>query len=62
MQNPSIVLYGAGDAKLEDKDVPQITDGHDVLVRIAFVGVCGSDVSLNLPPLLAILDPFPRKA
>jgi D-xylulose reductase len=45
MQNPSIVLYGAKDAKLEDKGVPTLTDPHDVLVRIAYVGVCGSDVS-----------------
>jgi D-xylulose reductase len=45
MQNPSIVLYGAKDAKLEDKEVPNLTDPHDVLVRIAYVGVCGSDVS-----------------
>ncbi|KAF2681010.1 GroES-like protein [Lentithecium fluviatile CBS 122367] len=44
MQNPSIVLYGPGSAKLEDKPVPEIVDGHDVIVRIAFVGVCGSDV------------------
>ncbi|KAJ4292747.1 hypothetical protein N0V90_009410 [Kalmusia sp. IMI 367209] len=39
MQNPSIKLYKAGDAKLEDTPVPEIVDGHDVLVRIAFVGV-----------------------
>lgn len=46
MLNPSIVLYGAKTAKIEDKEVPKPTDPHDVLVRIAFVGVCGSDVSL----------------
>lgn len=45
MKNPSIVLYNPGDAKLEDRPVPEIEDPHDVLVRIAFVGVCGSDVS-----------------
>ncbi|KAF1954604.1 GroES-like protein [Byssothecium circinans] len=44
MQNPSIVLYGAENAKLEDKPMPEILEGHDVLVQIAFVGVCGSDV------------------
>jgi D-xylulose reductase len=44
MQNPSIVLYGARNAKLQDTDIPELVDAHDVLVRIAFVGVCGSDV------------------
>ncbi|PVH91753.1 GroES-like protein [Periconia macrospinosa] len=44
MQNPSIVLYGPGKAKVEDKPIPEITDGHDVIIRIGFVGVCGSDV------------------
>jgi threonine dehydrogenase-like Zn-dependent dehydrogenase len=47
MQNPSIVLYGPGNARLEDKPVPEIVDGHEVIVQIAFVGVCGSDVSLH---------------
>jgi D-xylulose reductase len=44
MQNPSIILYGARNAKLQDINVPELVDAHDVLVRIAFVGVCGSDV------------------
>jgi threonine dehydrogenase-like Zn-dependent dehydrogenase len=50
MQNPSIVLYGAKTAKLEDKHIPELTDPHDVLVRIAYVGVCGSDVSFLTTP------------
>tara|TARA_R110002003_G_scaffold112_19_gene9737 strand:+ start:3677 stop:3874 length:198 start_codon:yes stop_codon:yes gene_type:complete len=45
MQNPSIVLYAAKSAKLEDKPLPELLDPHDVLVRIAYVGVCGSDVT-----------------
>jgi hypothetical protein len=45
MQNPSIVLYGAKNAKLEDKPITEPLDPHHVLVRIAYVGVCGSDVS-----------------
>ncbi|KAL5378180.1 hypothetical protein DPSP01_009291 [Paraphaeosphaeria sporulosa] len=49
MKNPSIVLYKAGHAKVQDAPVPEIVDPHDVLVRIAFVGVCGSDVSMHLP-------------
>jgi threonine dehydrogenase-like Zn-dependent dehydrogenase len=48
MMNPSIVLYGAKNAKVEDKPVPELLDPHDVLVRIAYVGVCGSDVSIPL--------------
>ncbi|KAH7086410.1 chaperonin 10-like protein [Paraphoma chrysanthemicola] len=44
MQNPSIVLYGPKLAKLEDSPIPEILDPHDVIVRIAYVGVCGSDV------------------
>ncbi|KAF2623037.1 GroES-like protein [Macroventuria anomochaeta] len=44
MQNPSIVLYAAYNAKLEDKGIPELIDSHDVLVRIIYVGVCGSDV------------------
>jgi D-xylulose reductase len=44
MQNPSIVLYSAKSAKLEDKPITTPLDPHHVLVRIAYVGVCGSDV------------------
>ena len=54
MQNPSIVLYGAKNAKVEDKDIPQLVNSNDVLVRIAYVGVCGSDVSITLPSLLSM--------
>jgi hypothetical protein len=46
MKNPSIVLYGAKNAKLEDTRIPELSDPHHVLVRIAYVGVCGSDVSI----------------
>ena len=55
MQNPSIVLYSAKTAKVEDRDVPELVDPHDVLVRIAYVGVCGSDVSISFPSSLDIL-------
>ncbi|KAF2868832.1 chaperonin 10-like protein [Massariosphaeria phaeospora] len=43
MQNPSQVLYAAGSLVLEDKPIPTLSP-RDVLVRIAYVGVCGSDV------------------
>ncbi|KAF5019982.1 hypothetical protein F66182_7999, partial [Fusarium sp. NRRL 66182] len=42
--NPSCLLYGPGDAQFEDHPVPQIEDPHDVIVKIAYTGVCGSDV------------------
>lgn len=44
MQNPSCFLYGPFDARFEEKKAPEIEDAHDVIVRIAYTGVCGSDV------------------
>ncbi|PLB50826.1 alcohol dehydrogenase [Aspergillus steynii IBT 23096] len=45
MQNPSCLLYGAGDCRYEDRPIPSIQDSHDVIIRIAYTGVCGSDVA-----------------
>jgi D-xylulose reductase len=42
--NPSFVLYGPGNARIEDLPGPQLTDPGDVILRVQFVGVCGSDV------------------
>ncbi|KAL4871121.1 hypothetical protein BDV12DRAFT_38027 [Aspergillus spectabilis] len=44
MENPSWFLYGPHEAKLQHLPTPEIHDPHDVIVRIAYVGVCGSDV------------------
>ncbi|KAH6676457.1 sorbitol dehydrogenase [Halenospora varia] len=44
MENPSVFLYGPGQAKIENSPYPTITDPRDVVLRIAYVGVCGSDV------------------
>jgi D-xylulose reductase len=44
--NLSCLLYGPHDARFEDRQVPTISDPYDVIIRIAYVGVCGSDVSL----------------
>ncbi|KXJ87962.1 chaperonin 10-like protein [Microdochium bolleyi] len=44
MQNPSVVLRGPGQATIEDRPVPTITGDNDVIVKIAYTGVCGSDV------------------
>jgi D-xylulose reductase len=46
--NPACFLYGAGQAKIEDSPYPTIKDQNHVILRIAYVGVCGSDVSLSL--------------
>ncbi|OOF90526.1 hypothetical protein ASPCADRAFT_519170 [Aspergillus carbonarius ITEM 5010] len=42
--NPSCLLYGPGDARYEDRPMPTITSPTDVIIRIAYTGVCGSDV------------------
>ncbi|KIX05510.1 uncharacterized protein Z518_06382 [Rhinocladiella mackenziei CBS 650.93] len=42
--NPSVLLYGPGKAKIEDRPLPEINSPTDAIVRIKFVGVCGSDV------------------
>ncbi|KAJ5708543.1 hypothetical protein N7488_008344 [Penicillium malachiteum] len=44
MQNPCCLLYGPGDARFEDQPLPIIEDPYDVIIRIAYVGVSGSDV------------------
>ncbi|PWY80747.1 alcohol dehydrogenase [Aspergillus sclerotioniger CBS 115572] len=44
MINPSCLLYGPGDARYEDRPIPIITSPTDVIIRIAYTGVCGSDV------------------
>jgi L-iditol 2-dehydrogenase len=41
--NRAAVLYAAGDLRVEDRAVPQ-PGPREVLVEIAAVGVCGSDV------------------
>jgi D-xylulose reductase len=42
--NPSYVLYGPGKARIEDFPVPKLESPGDVILRVQFVGVCGSDV------------------
>ena len=39
------MLYGPGIARYVTRPEPAIDDPHDVLIRISYVGVCGSDVS-----------------
>ncbi|KAG9692282.1 GroES-like protein, partial [Aureobasidium melanogenum] len=42
--NLSCLLYDPHDARFENREVPTITDPCDVIIKIAYVGVCGSDV------------------
>jgi L-iditol 2-dehydrogenase len=41
--NPSAVLYGPGDVRIEDRPVPEPGPG-EVQVEVTAIGVCGSDV------------------
>ena len=43
-QNPSFVLERIDSVKFEDRPIPQLQDEHDVIVRVKFTGICGSDV------------------
>lgn len=44
MENPSWYLYGPGSAKIQDRPIPTLENDLDVVVRIKYIGVCGSDV------------------
>ena len=42
-ENPSVVVHAAGDLRVEDRP-PRRAAPHEALVRIAYGGVCGSDL------------------
>ncbi|KAI3559710.1 hypothetical protein CABS01_14758 [Colletotrichum abscissum] len=44
MQNPSWFLYGPGSAKIMDRPTPTLKNANEVVLRVKYVGVCGSDV------------------
>jgi D-xylulose reductase len=44
MQNPSVYLYGPGDARIEEAPIPTIESPTDAIVEVKFVGSCGSDI------------------
>lgn len=50
-ENLSCLLYGPLDARFEKRSVPVITNPQDVIVKIAYTGVCGSDVPTPPNPL-----------
>ncbi|KAM5354312.1 hypothetical protein ACJ41O_000962 [Fusarium nematophilum] len=37
-------MYGPGKVRFENRPIPEIEDPNDILINIAYVGVCGSDV------------------
>lgn len=43
MSNKSAVLYGIGDVRIEDREIPQPGPGQ-VQVAVKAIGVCGSDI------------------
>lgn len=43
-KNLALFLLGPGNALVGESPYPNITDEHDIIIRIAYVGVCGSDV------------------
>ncbi len=45
--NLSCMLAGAKKVDFVDWPVPRVDDPHDVLIKIAYTGVCGSDVSIT---------------
>lgn len=53
--NKACLLYGPGDARFEEIPIPSLENNpQDVLVRIAYTGVCGSDVSSHDPILAGL--------
>lgn len=51
-QNLSFVLERVQSLRFEDRPIPHLRDDHDVLVRVKFTGICGSDVSSSIPSFL----------
>ena len=41
----SIIYSGAQDVRVEEKSLPEIAPG-EVLIKVAYVGVCGSDMNI----------------
>ncbi|GMK57242.1 hypothetical protein CspeluHIS016_0400760 [Cutaneotrichosporon spelunceum] len=41
--NPSFVLHGVEDVKIEDRPIPEL-ENDEVLIEVAKTGICGSDV------------------
>ena len=50
VKNPTVMLYGPGRAQIEDTPEPEITHPTDAIIRIKYIGVCGSDVGITTSP------------
>jgi D-arabinose 1-dehydrogenase-like Zn-dependent alcohol dehydrogenase len=59
LQNPAVYLHAAGKAEIADSPYPTISDPHDVVLKIAYVGVCGSDVCFIRPSVFLSLLAHP---
>jgi len=56
LANPSVFLYGSGDARIQEAPYPSLTSPNEVIIRITYVGVCGSDVRYSSLPSFIILS------
>ena len=51
-------FYGATDIRLEEVDVPKIKESDDVLVEVAYCGICGTDLHEYLMgPIVTPVNP-----
>jgi len=52
--------YGKGDIRVEDVDAPQIRDKDDVLLEVAYCGICGTDLhEYAVGPIVTPTTPHP---
>ncbi|MHB1161714.1 MAG: zinc-dependent alcohol dehydrogenase, partial [Chloroflexota bacterium] len=43
----AVVYYKAYDVRMEDRPIPSLDEG-EVLIKVAYTGICGSDVSIYM--------------
>ncbi len=41
----AVLFYGKEDIRIEDVEKPVITDENDVLIKVSYCGICGSDIT-----------------
>ncbi len=52
--------YGKGDIRVEDVDTPQIRQSDDVLIEVAYCGICGTDLhEYAVGPIVTPTAPHP---
>ena len=53
-------FYAAKDIRLEDVPVPQVKEADDVIVEVAYCGICGTDLHEYLMgPIVTPTAPHP---